>query len=59
MPIETYQDALDYIYSFIDPLRKAANTPAEALLNVDRVRALLRAVGDPQVGMPRVAHGAQ
>jgi dihydrofolate synthase/folylpolyglutamate synthase len=54
MPIETYQDALDYIYSFIDPLRKAAISPAEALINVDRVRALLRAVGNPQVGLPAV-----
>jgi dihydrofolate synthase/folylpolyglutamate synthase len=54
MSIETYQEALDYIYSFIDPLRKAANTPAEAMLNLDRVRALLSAVGDPHLGMPAV-----
>ena len=54
MPIETYQDALDYIYSFIDPLRKPAGSPAEAMLNVHRVRALLHAMGDPQIGMQTV-----
>ncbi len=54
MPIETYQDALDYIYSFIDPTRKAASSPAEALVNLQRAHALLRAVGDPQAGLPAV-----
>lgn len=54
MPIETYQDALDYIYSFIDPLRKPASSPAEAILNVHRVRALLLAMGNPQIGMQTV-----
>lgn len=52
--MNTYQDALDYIYSYIDPKRKAAASHAEALLNLERVRALLRAVGDPQAGMPAV-----
>ncbi|NNJ10809.1 bifunctional folylpolyglutamate synthase/dihydrofolate synthase [Chloroflexales bacterium ZM16-3] len=52
--MRTYQDALDYIYSFIDPTRKAASSPVEALVNLDRVRALLRAVGDPQEGLPAV-----
>jgi dihydrofolate synthase/folylpolyglutamate synthase len=54
MSIETYQDALDYIYSFIDPTRKAASSPTEAAVNLNRVRALLRAADDPQVGMPVV-----
>ncbi len=54
MPIETYQDALDYIYSFIDPLRKPASSPAEAMLNLHRVRALLHTMGDPQIGMQTV-----
>ncbi|MBX0327552.1 bifunctional folylpolyglutamate synthase/dihydrofolate synthase [Oscillochloris sp. ZM17-4] len=52
--MRTYQDALDYIYGFIDPTRKAASSPAEALINLERVRALLRAVGDPHLGMPSV-----
>jgi len=54
MPIETYQDALDYIYSFIDPLRKPASSPTEAILNIDRIRALLCATGNPHVGMQTV-----
>ncbi|WP_129627020.1 bifunctional folylpolyglutamate synthase/dihydrofolate synthase [Candidatus Oscillochloris fontis] len=48
MPIQTYQDALDYIYNFIDPLRKPATSIAEAELNLDRMRTLLHALGDPQ-----------
>lgn len=52
--IRTYQDALDYLYSFIDPTRKAAVTPAEAARNLSRVRALLAAVGDPQRSLATV-----
>lgn len=46
--ISTYQDALDYLYSFIDYERKPARTPAEAAHNLDRLRALLAALGNPQ-----------
>jgi dihydrofolate synthase/folylpolyglutamate synthase len=52
--IQTYQEALDYIYSFLDPARKAASGPEAAALNLDRMRALLAACGDPQRGMPAV-----
>lgn len=54
MPINTYQNTLDYIYGFIDPTRKAASNPTEAMINLLRVRALLRAVGNPQDDMPAV-----
>lgn len=49
-----YQEALDYLYSFIDYERKPAATPEEAAFNLVRMRALLTAVGDPQVGLPAV-----
>lgn len=47
-PIQTYQDALDYLYSFINHDRKPARTPHEARHNLDRTRALLAAVGHPE-----------
>lgn len=46
--LRTYQDALDYIYRFIDPARKAARSPDAAAHNLHRMRALLAAAGDPQ-----------
>jgi dihydrofolate synthase / folylpolyglutamate synthase len=52
--IRTYQEALDYIYSFIDPARKAAESPEAALRNLDRMAALLAAVGEPQAAFPSV-----
>jgi dihydrofolate synthase/folylpolyglutamate synthase len=54
MQLRTYQDALDYIYSFIDPTRKASRSPDEAAVNTARMRALLAAAGDPQTAMPAV-----
>lgn len=51
---QTYQAALDYIYSFIDPARKAASSPEAAARNLDRMRALLAAAGDPQAALPTV-----
>ncbi|NJK81872.1 MAG: bifunctional folylpolyglutamate synthase/dihydrofolate synthase [Chloroflexaceae bacterium] len=45
--ITSYQDALDYLYSFVDFERKPARTPQEAQHNLDRTRALLDAVGTP------------
>ncbi len=52
--MRSYQEALDYIYSFVDPARKPAQSPAVAEVNLVRMRALLAAVGDPQAGMPAV-----
>jgi dihydrofolate synthase/folylpolyglutamate synthase len=52
--MNTYQDTLDYIYSYIDPKRKAASSHAEALLNLERVRSLLRVVGNPQEGLSAI-----
>lgn len=43
--ISSYQEALDYIYSFVDPNRKAAASSDEALRNLKRMRALLETVG--------------
>ena len=52
--IQTYQQALDYIYSFIDAARKAAESPEAADRNLDRMRDLLAAVNDPQAAFPCV-----
>ena len=52
--LRTYQDALDYIYSFIDPARKPAATPDAAALNLRRIERLLAAVGNPYAGMAAV-----
>ncbi len=52
--IRTYQDALDYIYGFVDPVRKAASSPEAAALNLERMRRLLAAAGDPQHGLRTV-----
>lgn len=52
--IQTYQEALDYIYSFVDPNRKASHDADTAARNLPRVRALLAAVGDPHLGMRAV-----
>ncbi|PDW01221.1 bifunctional folylpolyglutamate synthase/dihydrofolate synthase [Candidatus Chloroploca asiatica] len=43
----TYQEALDYIYSFIDPTRKGATTDEEANRNLLRMRTLLADAGNP------------
>ena len=48
----TYQQALDWLYSFFDSERKL---PAGALdFNLPRVAALLRELGDPQARYPAV-----
>ncbi|NJN16408.1 MAG: bifunctional folylpolyglutamate synthase/dihydrofolate synthase [Oscillochloris sp.] len=52
--IRSYQDALDFLYSFIDPQRRAAATAEEAERNPIRVAALLDALGTPQAGMRTV-----
>jgi dihydrofolate synthase/folylpolyglutamate synthase len=41
-----YQEALDYLYSFLDSEAKLPRTPAE--FHLPRTAALLRAFGDPQ-----------
>jgi dihydrofolate synthase/folylpolyglutamate synthase len=48
----TYQQALDWIYSFIDSEKKLPQTPLD--FNLPRVRALLAALGDPQTSYPAV-----
>ncbi len=52
--IQTYQHALDYLYSFIDYEKRPPTTPEEARHNLDRMRALLAAVGTPQDSVPSV-----
>lgn len=52
--IRTYQEALDYIYRFIDPARRAAQNPTSAAHNLERMRRLLAAAGDPQQGLATV-----
>jgi dihydrofolate synthase/folylpolyglutamate synthase len=47
-----YQQALDYLYSFIDTEKKLPRTPAE--FNLPRTAALLRALGEPQHAFPSV-----
>lgn len=49
-----YQEALDYIYGFLDPHRRPAATPQAAEQNLERMRALLAAAGDPQRHFPSV-----
>lgn len=44
-----YQQALDYLYSFIDPAR--AGPQAEPQMNLLRTRALLQVLGEPQQGL--------
>lgn len=48
MAIVTYQDALDYLYRFVDPARKPAQNDLEAHRHLELVQALLAAFGDPQ-----------
>ncbi|MFL5802141.1 MAG: bifunctional folylpolyglutamate synthase/dihydrofolate synthase [Roseiflexaceae bacterium] len=46
MQSPTYQEALDYLYSFLDTERTLPRRPAE--LNLPRTSALLAALGEPQ-----------
>jgi dihydrofolate synthase/folylpolyglutamate synthase len=52
--ITTYQEALDYLYSFFDPARRPAATLQDAARNVERMQALLAAAGDPHLLVPAV-----
>ncbi|RRR69979.1 MAG: bifunctional folylpolyglutamate synthase/dihydrofolate synthase [Candidatus Viridilinea halotolerans] len=49
--ITTYQAALDYLYSFVDPTRRPAATPDAAADNIRRMHALLAIAGLPQAGL--------
>jgi dihydrofolate synthase/folylpolyglutamate synthase len=48
----TYQETLDYLYSFLDTERKLPRRPAE--LNLPRTAALLDMLGVPQQAFPSV-----
>jgi dihydrofolate synthase/folylpolyglutamate synthase len=52
--VKSYQETLDYIYSFVDPQRKPAASPAEAARHTQRTEAFLTAVGGPQHDLPAV-----
>lgn len=48
----TYQETLDYLYSFLDSERKLPRTPAE--FNLPQTTALLQAVGEPHHSFPSI-----
>lgn len=53
MDTETrYQSALDYLYSFVDYSLKHASELAKADFNLDRMRALMAQLGNPQNAYP-------
>ncbi len=52
--MQTYQEALDYLYSFDDFERQPAVTRRDAEFNLDRTRALLAAVSDPHLALNSV-----
>ena len=52
--VKSYQETLDYIYSFVDPQRKPAASPDEAARHIQRMEAFLETVGSPQHGLPAV-----
>ncbi len=47
-----YNQALDYLYSFVDYSLKHASELAKADFNLDRMVALLAELGDPQDAYP-------
>ena len=49
---KSYQNALDYLYSFVDYSLKHASELAKAEFNLDRMRALMHLLGDPQNDYP-------
>ncbi|MCB9110018.1 MAG: bifunctional folylpolyglutamate synthase/dihydrofolate synthase [Anaerolineales bacterium] len=53
MDIETrYNQALDYLYSFVDYSLKHSSELAKADFNLDRMFALMKSLGDPQAKYP-------
>jgi dihydrofolate synthase/folylpolyglutamate synthase len=53
-PFATYQDALDYLYSFIDYERRPVPSREDARYNLPRTHALLAAVGNPQMSFASI-----
>ena len=51
MPHMTYPQATSYLESLIDYERTPAGAAAARLWNLDRMRAMLHAVGDPHLGL--------
>jgi dihydrofolate synthase/folylpolyglutamate synthase len=51
-PESVYNLALDFLYSFVDYSLKHSSELAKAEFNLDRMRALMRALGDPQENYP-------
>jgi dihydrofolate synthase / folylpolyglutamate synthase len=49
-----YQAAIDYLYSFVNYESKMPPSPEHARFNLDRMRALLHALGDPHTRYPSV-----
>ncbi|WP_029215339.1 bifunctional folylpolyglutamate synthase/dihydrofolate synthase [Kallotenue papyrolyticum] len=49
-----YQAAIDYLYSFVNYESKMPPSPQHARFNLDRMRALLAALDDPQRHYPSV-----
>ncbi len=55
MDIETrHNQTLDYLYSFVDYSLKHASELAKADFNLDRMRALMAALGNPQDAYPTI-----
>ena len=53
MDIETkYNQALDYLYSFVDYSLKHSSELAKAEFNLDRMFALMEELGNPQKKYP-------
>lgn len=50
--LQTYQDAMDWIYSFLDSEKKLPKNPTE--FNLPRVKAMLELLGNPQLRYPAV-----
>lgn len=51
---DAYQQALDYLYSFVDYSLKKSSELARADFNLDRMRALVSALGQPQNRYPSI-----
>jgi dihydrofolate synthase/folylpolyglutamate synthase len=52
MSVRTYQDALDYLYSFVDYSLERSYRYSAELFDLGRVRRLLHALGDPHERYP-------
>lgn len=51
-PDVAYNNALDYLYSFVDYSLKHSSELAKAEFNLDRLRALMRELGNPEEKYP-------